>query len=251
MKRTLIDIVKEILSEMDSDQVDDINDTEESEQVANIVRSCYMEMISNRDWPHLRKLRQLDHANDITRPTHLKIPEGLIELEMFKYEKQKDGQPLLLSQDIRYLYPDEFLRVTGSRTSTADNAKVVTDFSGTKIIVFTNQSPTYWTSFDDFYIVCDSFDSSVDDTLQATKTQALVYMEPVWVHLNDAVPDLPSSAFSQLIEEAKSTAFVTLKQSTNQKAEQKATRQRHWLSRKAWRTHGGVRYENYGRRGRR
>ena len=36
----------------------------------------------------------------------------------------------------------------------------------------------------------------------------------------------------------------------NEKAEQKATRQNRWLARKAWRAHGGVRYDDYGRRGR-
>jgi hypothetical protein len=109
-------------------------------------------------------------------------------------------------------------------------------------------SPSFWTSFDDDYIVCDSYDAQVDDTLQSSKTQVLAYMEPLWVHNDTAVPDLPSEAFPALLEEAKSTAFLVLKQMANQKAEAKAQRQQRWLSRKAWRTHGGVRYENYGRR---
>ena len=72
-----------------------------------------------------------------------------------------------------------------------------------------------------------------------------------WIHEDSAVPSLPSEAFSGFLEEAKSTAFFVLKQMANQKAEQKAGRQQRWLSRKAWRTAGGVRYEDYGRKGRR
>jgi hypothetical protein len=68
---------------------------------------------------------------------------------------------------------------------------------------------------------------------------------------DDYVPDLPIDAFPLLFEESKSTAFVTLKQSTNPKAEQKSSRQNRWLSRKAWRAAGGVTYEDYGRKGRR
>jgi hypothetical protein len=75
--------------------------------------------------------------------------------------------------------------------------------------------------------------------------------KPKWVHMDDAIPDLPEEAFAALEEEAKSTAFVAIKQMANQKAEQKAARQNRWLSRKAWRAHGGIQYENYGRKGRR
>jgi hypothetical protein len=64
------------------------------------------------------------------------------------------------------------------------------------------------------------------------------------------IPDLPIEAFPLLEEESKSTAFFTLKQMANQKAEQKANRQSKWLSRKAWRAAGGVKFQNYGRKGR-
>lgn len=74
-----------------------------------------------------------------------------------------------------------------------------------------------------------------------------MYMMPKWEHRDDYIPDLPSEAFSALIEESKSTAFLTLKQMANEKAEQKARRQQRWLSQKSWQAKGGVRYENYGR----
>ena len=52
MTKTLLDITQEILSEMDSDDVNSISDTVESEQVANIVITVYRDMMSNRNWPH-------------------------------------------------------------------------------------------------------------------------------------------------------------------------------------------------------
>jgi hypothetical protein len=204
--------------------------------------------MANRNWPHLRKLITLDSSARPDKPTYLRIPEGMKELEFFRYDKQTVLDPRQRYEDVKYMYPDEFLRYVSTRNSGATNIVTVTDFSGTKLLIVKNAAPSYWTSFDDSYIVCDSYQSDVEDTLMSSKTQCLAYMDPKWVHLDTAVPDLPSEAFPMFIEEAKSTAFLVLKQMANQKAEAKTQRQQRWLSRKAWRTHGGVRYDNYGRR---
>jgi hypothetical protein len=87
-------------------------------------------------------------------------------------------------------------------------------------------------------------------TLQKAKTQFVAFVMDTWVHEDSAIPTMPVDAFAGFQEEAKSTAFFVLKQMANQKAEQKAGRQQRWLSRKAWRTAGGVQYDNYGRKGR-
>lgn len=251
MRYTLLEIVSDILNDLDADFVNSINETVESQQVAQIIKSCYNEMMSNRDWPHLRQLGQLEASGDTAKPTHMRLADGVKKLEWIKYDKKKLGETRLLYQDVRYLYPDEFLEITNSRNSDNDNVLLVSDFSLTPILVFDNAPPSYWTSFDDEWVVFDSYQADVEDTLQKAKTQVLWVKEPSWVHLDAAIPDLPEEAFAALIEESKSTAFFTLKQMMNQKAEQKANRQNRWLSRKAWKAKGGVRYDNYGRQARR
>jgi len=249
MKRSLLDLVQSILNDIDADEVNSIDDTIESQQAANIVRDCYLELIDGKTWPHLRRLIQLDSLSDLTKPSYLKLPEKIKELIFFNYDKRKLETDTLLMQEVKYLYPDQFLRVTSTRNN-SDNTQLITDFSGSQLIVFNDRAPQYWTSFDDNYIVCDSYNNAIDDTLKSSKTQVLAYMEPVWVHLDNAVPDLPSEAFSLLLEESKSTAALKIKQNADQKAEQKATRQRRWLSRRDWQAHGGVRYDSYGRKSR-
>lgn len=250
MKRTVLDMVRSILNDMDSDDVNSINDTVESAQVASILRDCYFEMMSNRNWPHLKHLVNFEHSGDLSKPTHLKLPENMKEMEYFRYNKTKKEDGQFEMHEVRYCYPDEFLRISGSRNTYTQNVRLVTDYGGTEIVVHTNQAPRYWTSFDDRYLVCDGYDADVDDTLKANKTQALIVRDPQFILEDDAVPDLPSEAFSALLEEARSTAFFALKQMVNDKAEQKAGRQNRWLARKAWQAHGGVRYQDYGRRGR-
>jgi len=250
MKKSLLEITQAVLNDLDSDEVNSIDDTIESQQVANIIRGCYEEMISNRNWPHLKKLVQLDSLSDLTKPNYLQTPEKMKELVFFKYDARTLDRDVLTYKEIRYKYPDEFLRYVGGRQQSNDNVITVTDFSGSELLIFNDQYPKFWTSFDDRYIVCDSYDKDIDDTLKASKTQCLAVMEPIWVHLDDAIPDLPSEAFAALVEESKSTAALKIKQSVDQKAEQKSKRQNQWLSRKAWVAKGGVRYDNYGRRGR-
>jgi len=54
--------------------------------------------------------------------------------------------------------------------------------------------------------------------------------------------------FPYLVSEAKSTAFNSIKQAANNKEEQKSRRQRTHLSREKWRTNGGMRFPDYGRK---
>lgn len=251
MKLTLLQLVQRILNDLDSDEVNGIDDTVESSAVALTIQNCYFEMIANRNWPHLRKLIRLDNVGDVTRPNYLKAPDNLKEMVFFKYEKYRDGSTRLDQQEVRYKYPDEFLRIVSGRNPDLDYVETIEDFSGTKLLITNNQPPTWWTSFDDTYIVTDSYDASVDTTLQGSKSQCLAYVNPTWIHEDSFVADLPIEAFPALLAEATSTCFFNIKQTPNQKVEQKAARQQRWLSRKAWRTEGGVRYENFGRKGRR
>lgn len=249
MRKSLLEIVQFIMNDMDSDDVNSINDTVESQQVANIVRQCYEELITNRNWPHLKKLVQFEAANDITKPNYLKSPDGLKELITLLYDCRKTDAEGTKMRKLEYKDPEDFLRYVSQRTG--DNVQEVTDFSGSVLLIVNNQAPQYWTTFDDEYIVTDSYDKSLDTTLKKSKSQALAYILPTWTHTDDAYPFLPDEAFPLLIEESKSTAFVALRQSANSKAEQKAARQNRWLARKAWKENGGIQYPDYGRKGRR
>ena len=60
-------------------------------------------------------------------------------------------------------------------------------------------------------------------------------------------PDLPIQMFTYLLNEAKSAAFLTLKQMANQKAEQISVSQRRRMSQDAFKIEKGIKYPNYGR----
>lgn len=237
MKSTLIEIVTDILSDMDGDYVSSINDTDESMQVAQIVKSTYQAMMSNRNWPHTAKILNITPYSDNTLPTHMKIKDSWKEMISIYYDARRNNDLRLDYKQIKYIDPDHFLRLTNQRNSTDPNCMVVTDPSGVKLLIMSNKSPEYYTSFNDTDLVFDSYDIGVDDTLQGSKTQARAYTIPPFELVDDHVPDLPDEAFTALIEEAKSKAQFKLHQVQDIKSEQEANRQQRWLSRKDWKVH--------------
>ena len=250
MKMTLLEIVQDILNDLDSDNVNSIGDTVESEQVAQIVKSTYFAIISNRNWPHTAKTISLTASGNPAYPTHMKLDDKVKELLFINYNKAKVNDTRRLYDAVRWREPDEFLRITNNRNSDQDVIDIIQDYTGVELLIRNDQPPSYCTSFDDNYIVFDSYDKAVDDTLQESKVQAQGYVYPTWEMLDEFIPALPDEAFTLLLEEAKSRASLKLKQTQDIKAEQEAGRQNRWLSRKDWRVHGGIQYPDYGRRNR-
>lgn len=248
MKRTLLNMTQDILSAIDADEVNSIDDTLEAAQVASIIKNVYLNMASNRNWSGQNRLIQFDHSGTPEKPTHLRAPDNLKEVHLFQYDCAKEPGRMEY-REVKFMEPDVFLRRCGGYNPTTQNTRVIRDFGGTPLVIITNKPPSYWTTFDDQYMVCDSYDMEQDDALKASKTQLHVSQFPTFSLTDDYVPELPVEAYQALFNEAKSVAFVEIKQVANQKAEQEAVRQRTWLSRKEWQLVGGVKYPNYGRRG--
>jgi len=248
-KLTLIEMVQDALSDMDSDEVNSINDTIEALQVAQIIKTTYFEILNDGDWPHLGQLMQLTASGTSAKPTHMTIPDNVRYMEWIKYNKRLSTDTKDKYAAVTYMEPQVFLEFVNQRDSSNSDVKVVTDDSGVKLLILTNVAPTYYTSFDNDVVVFDSHDSDVDATLQQSKTQTYAYREPTFSMTDTYVPDLPSKAFPYLLAEAKSVCFNALKQSANQKEEQRSTRQKRRLSQERYRMAGGITYPNYGRQG--
>lgn len=247
-KMSLLDIVQEILSDLNSDNVNSISDTTEAEQVARIVRRTFFNLYNDRVWPTTARLMRLNSSADSTRPTHMIMNEDVIEVNWVKYNKQKDAADTLRYIDIPYKTPQEFIDFVMARDSTKDNMMTVIDYNGTPLIIQTDAFPTCYTSFDDEHLVFDSYDSTVDSILQHSKTQVYGLVEPEFLLEDSFVPDIPTKAFPYFVSEAKSVASLKIKEVFSQKDEQHSNRQKSWLSFEKHRVGGGIARPNYGRR---
>ncbi len=247
---TLLAMTQDILSELEEDEVNSINDSVVALQVANIIKTTYFNIIDSKDsWPWMRELFTLTGLADVTKPTHMLIPDTIIDVEFVKYNIRRVTDIKDKFTNITYKIPTDFLRLLEVRNSAATNVQVVTEVNGTKLNIRNDKVPQYWTSFDDTYIVFDSFDSAVDSVVQASKTQCSGGRYPTFSLTDNFVADLPIQMFTYLLNEAKSTSFLILKQMANQKAEQHSITQRRRMSQSAWKVAKGITYPNFGRKG--
>ena len=248
-KMTLLQMTQDILSDMDSDEVNSINTTQESTQVANLIKTTYYNIIDGRDYAFLYELFRMTASGTTDRPTHMSLPEDIIDLKWVKYNNKKAATDKDLFQLIEYKTPEEFVSIVDKRDSTdTTNIKVVSDPTGITLNILKTKVPQYFTSFDDENMVFDSYLSSLDSTLQNTKTQCYGKRSVTFTLSDTFTPDLPVQMFSYLLSEAKSAAFLTFKQMPNPKAEKHSVTQKRRMSQEAWRVANGITYPNYGRK---
>ena len=224
-KLTLLDMTQNILSAMDSDFVNSIGDTVESDQVATVIKETYFDLLTVLSIPEHKQIINLTALADTDHPNYLRYPDSVKEIEIFRYNKETNDDTDLNYQDVDFLDPIEFQRRFNTRAESDANVVAISDFSAGQLLIQNDKHPEFWTTFDDYYIVCDSYDSDVDSTLVSAKTFCYGTVEPTWTHSDSFTPDLDSQLFPLLLEEAKATCFVNFKQVTNPKSERKARRQ--------------------------
>lgn len=240
-------MVQSILNDMTSDNVNSISDTEESEQVASTIKDTYFNLLNTLDKiPEHKELVQLEALSDSARPNYLKIPDNVTGIDWVKYNVSTDSVKRYTTID--FLEPAEFLDRIYQRNSDATNVQSVTDISGVELLIINDKKPEWYTSFDDEYLVFDSFDSSVDSTLQESKSLSFALVEPTWTTSDTFVPDLDSNLFPLLLAEAKSLCFVNDKDIANPKIEQIARSQKVSLQNNKKRTRDRFSYPNFGRK---
>lgn len=247
--KLLLEMVQTVLETLGESQVDSVSETDRSLQVAHIVRDVYEEGLAERNWAHKTNLTSLQPYG-IDKPTYLIIPDTLKEIDSIYYDVQRVGDNRKKYQKIDYKDPIDFLDFVNSRNSSNSNVEVIDDVSGTEILIKNDKPPQFWTSFDQDYVVFDSYDSAVESTIQESKQQVYGVLSPgTFLIEDDFVIDIPDEAFPWLLAEVKATASVDIAQEVNPKAEQKSRRQKQQLSRKARVAGTGRRLAKFGRKG--
>ena len=247
-KLTLLDMVQTILSSMDSDDVNTISDTEESLQVVDIIEDTYFEMMSQRDWAHLKGTCKLESLGDTTQPTTLKIPELVSSINVLKYETTDAGATDKTYAEIVYCNPVKFLDDLLQRNTSDVTVDEVTNPDGAPLWIFNNRSPKIWTSFDDENIVMDAYVKDIENTLQGAKSVVHCVKTPVFDKTDTAIADMPEKAFPTYLAECKRACHLYLKQVDSVLDAKRALRGQNRLKDKDWRAHDRKKTPNFGRR---
>lgn len=228
MKRTLLSMVQSVLSSMDSDEVNSINDTVESRQVVDVFRQVHDDIMGRLNLPESYTLFELQASNDFDRPTLMYVPDYIDNVLWVKYNKtgyrEEDTSKW---ETIRYVEPEEMLTYMHSLDRTADNVQTYTlPLNGTEIEMYceTDKSPDIWTSFDDHQLVFDSYHTSYDSTLMRNKS--LCYGERITTFspTDSFVANFDNKQYQIYFNEAKALCFAELKQTQHATAEKNARR---------------------------
>lgn len=254
MKLTNLQYVQSILSSLGSDEVNSVSDTTESLQVLEILRATYFNVISRTDLPEHWQLIQLNPSLDVTTPVLMYVPDGVKKLTWLKYfnantvsndtvgfqhdlnlDITTSGNSMIAPAGYDYvsIIPiQQFIEMTNSFNPGNSNvfSFTFTDKQNNRPGVYTfyyknDKQPQYCTVLSDYYVIFDGYDSTVDNTLQSSKTMSYGQISPTWSNDDNFIPDIDEAQVPLLLNEAKSLAYFELKQSVHTKAEQEAKRQ--------------------------
>ena len=242
-------MVQNILSDMDSEEVNSITDSNEAEQIAKVVENTYFAMIATRFIPEHSQTLKLTSFSSSARPTHFSFPARVKKIEFLDYNVSKSVGGVEYER-LTYLEPDQFFALSDGRDSLASNVKQVADVEADSTLLIRNDvMPKYYTSFDDENVVLDAYMSTVDSILTSAKTRAYGTKYPTFNVSSDVfTPDIDDVMFPYFLAEAKSTAMSLFKTGTDPKVEQVARRQKVYVQNDKYKVNRGRPHNNYGRR---
>lgn len=255
--QTLLSMTQEILSAMSSDEVNSIGDTTESLQVATIIKRKYFDIVSRSSLPEHDQLIQLTSSDNPSVPVIMYVPSEVNSIQWIKYFDSNtfNGDTPntfehSLNTDIRsssvtstppappgYKYVtvlpiEQFIDYVNKFNTSESNVDTFTfsdaanNFPGSYIFNYKdNVQPRFCTIIGNLYVIFDSYDNTVDDTLQTSKTMCFGQVAPAFSMTDSFIPRLDDKQFPLLLNEAKSLAFYELKQMPHAKADTEIKRQ--------------------------
>ncbi len=224
MSRTVLSYVQTCLSVMDSDNVDDINDTVESLQVANALEQVYYETMNRQDWPHLNKALTLTAAADVNNPTQFAIGNDVKLINELIYNVSEAMPAEYVRRELHWLPFKDFLERFSSGEGDTDK-QLITVGSGVQFYVSLNQWPHYWTTIDDTLVVMDGVNQTYESTLTSTKLTGTGIVLPAFAITNVFEVPVPKHMESLIQAELNRECFHYFKQTESVPDERKAQRQ--------------------------
>lgn len=229
MRYSLLDMVQEIASSLDSDEVNSISDTVESNQIALLIKGVYYDIAVDIGLPEHETLFELNASGDPSRPCLMTIPTNVVTMRTLKYDVRENTDTLPLWRDIQYKPFEDFLRWVEGYRNFEDNIfsqDILFNGEAFPILYRNDKHPDFYTTADDNQVLFDSYLATDSNTLVKSKTLCMGNVYPTFLMEDNFIPDLDPSQFSLLRNKAKARAFNELKQQINEEAFSEARRQK-------------------------
>jgi hypothetical protein len=232
---TLLEIVQNIASALETDEINSITDTTESLQIAEVVKETFLDLFTNTDIPEHMGLVRLDSVSDLASPNYLKIPDDVNKISWLRYKDYR-GQNYRL---LRYANPRDFIEMALLWPLDEIDPTIVDTVDPVSGVVYKIRSdspPLTYTIFNDQYIAFDAFDSVYEATVQGDNCVSFGSFNFEFEMEDDFVPPIDANLFPLLLSEAKSVCFINLKQVSSAKEEQRSRRQKRKFQREKFKS---------------
>lgn len=226
MKRTLLEMTKDILVSLDGDEVSSITDSAESASIANIIRQAFYTIVSRTKLPEHGGVFKLTETSSST-PVVMTKPNNVIDVHWVKYDTREEDDTAPSMTKMMYIPFSTFMEMQDNLDGEADNVSTFNYSvdSVNHVIKFINdQDPQYYTAVDDNTIFFDAVNLDLETFLRSSKSQGFGIKESIWTHEDSFVPPLDHRLSNLLFQEAKAQCFVELKQVENARAERAVKR---------------------------
>jgi hypothetical protein len=228
MKYTLLRLTQDILSAMDSDEVNSIGDTVEAKQVVTVIESVYNNIVSRTDLPEHYELFELVASGDPGKPNVLQLPIYVDTVEWIRYNNLKEQR----TEELRFIpLPEFIIRNNNLGNTYRGDLRLSSNFvmrgsNSIPLFYLNDRDPIEYTYIPGVGVVFNSVDLSIEHTAEKTSTLAYGRRNFQFLQEDDFVPPLTSEHFNLLYQESKALAFAELKQTQHAIAEKNAKESR-------------------------
>lgn len=244
-KRTILKLVQDLGEGINSDEIDDLAETEEVVRIVNILKQSHQEVLDRKTWEFMKdKVRQLDDRLDGSALKNtLLIPDDVTRIKCLKY-KDDAGK----FYEVTYLAACDFVEVMQARTATETNVTAIINADGVSLNAFNDVPPQYWTSFDEATITFDAYNTAsgdgnliADSVIIADVMPSTDFTDPA------AVLNIPERMETLVFNEALVTCNYRLRQTADPRADRVARRQGISLRENEHKTKKDTPEQTYGR----
>jgi hypothetical protein len=218
MKKTVLKFTQEILSALDSDEVNSIYDTEEAMQVALILEGVYYDMLIDLEVKEGEDVFHLWDGQGTEAAATMTLPPTVSEVAWIKY----NGKQLV------YRPFSEFIDALPKHADSGTNHITTNSGERWELGYDNTRDPKFFTTLDDNLLI---FDACKDGVLMPSATLGYGIVFPEFKQENDFVVPINISHTRYYLNRAKARAFAELKETSNQDAVAEARLQRKAISR--------------------
>lgn len=223
MDRTLLYTVQRVLEKLNLDPVNGISDTEDALLISREAESTFYDLMTRGEWKSKVDLIEVNSVSDLNSPTLLELGPEVHTIKSVRYDVTTPDDDHKVYRKLKWMEPEDFLEKSYRLNTSKDNVQE-TVYNDVPILVITDRQPEYYTSFDNKFLVLDSYDSEVESTLIGTKS--IVYGEsvPAWSEDDTFVIPVQDSIYPLYLSMLASACSLYMNSEVNQEDERRQAR---------------------------